>query len=337
MGYLKDSQLLFSLPLEDEIFDEEKGIRRIIRYIPGEQSIYKDEQSSDEKIAKKIFYLQFSSSGEVVIDGRDRQKLEFMLKSNFNGNNMKRDFSKKPKYWLVDLGQGVAGMMETERASTKAKSWCFEGPWEDIKAYSRVMKIDVNRDPNEVRWSLSIIAAKDPAKFLEGLGNDLTERKHIIMSALDRGILKINTTTNTISWTDGGVICLSPLGKDIIDHFTDVSFSPDGERTLAAIRTMLDKGNPKKYSVDIPSELADLPPKKTIENKEIMDEIQEHINDADLEVLITQAIEKGILQRKSPAWFVYEGRSFGSKRMKQDIKENPILISKIRESVKNAK
>lgn len=248
------------LPMIDEVFDHEKGRKRRIRHVSGEQSIFEDEQNFDKNKTTRNEYIQFSKDGDLIVDGRDVQKLEWLMKSNFNGSNPGRDPSVNAKYWMVDLGSNLKVQREKDEKLTNAKQWCYESHWDQAKSYARVLGIPVeSRDPDEIRMSLVYRAEQNPVLFLAGLNNKLTERKHYVLEAIDKGILKVDRTTSSLSWANGSNICISPMGKDPIDHFVDLTETEEGQRTYDSVYGLIAPS--AKPAVKITSELHDVAPK----------------------------------------------------------------------------
>ncbi len=247
-----------NIPLIDEIFDKKTQKRRIIRYVPGEMSIFEDEQKWDKATPPKNYFASFAKDGDLIIDGRETQKLEFFLKCNFNGSNPDRDTTKKPMFWMVDIGKGLKTVMEKDRVLDKAKAWCYDAPWAEVKAYARGINLDISRDPDEIRWALRITAEKDPVKFLAGTTNQAFKKKNLILDAIERNLLTVDVANNSIKWTDGGVIVNSPISKDPVDHLVDSLNTPDGERVYATIRALI-------TPVEEPAVLTMEPPKSVVE------------------------------------------------------------------------
>lgn len=247
----------FAIPLVDIIFDHTLNKRRMIRYIPGEMSIYADEQKVEAENIRTQ-YAEFSKNGDLIIDGHDSQKLEFMMISNFNGSNPRRDAAQKAKFYTLDLGSQIRKEKEIDEKLTNAKQWCYEANWDQIKSYARVLGLRINEDADEVRWNLKLIAEKDPVLFLAGLNNKLTQRKHYVLEAIDKGILMVDNISNSLSWANGSNICISPMGKDPIDHFVDLTETKEGQRTYDSVLGLVSPS--AKPAVEITSELHNVAP-----------------------------------------------------------------------------
>jgi hypothetical protein len=330
----------FNLPMVDEIFDYDKGTTRLIRYVPGELSIYKDEQSDDHEKTKRTEFITFSKDGDVIIDGKDRQRLEFMMKSNWNGSNPVRNQSVHPKYWMVDLNSGLKLEKERDEKLTNAKQWCYEAKWDQIKSYARVMGLDVNRDPDEVRWALKLTAEKDPIKFLAGLNNKLTERKHYILEAVDKGILTVDPRNNSLSWANGSNICVAPMGKSAVDHFVDLTQNEEGQRTYESILGLVMPS--AEPAVKMTSQVHNVAPKSILVDNPIVSNSM--VNDNSLkqpiveinkgtptEQIINLAISKNIIE-KSKAWIKFNGKSYRTKDFYEEIEKNSNLIDEIKKA-----
>jgi len=303
----------FRLALVDSVYDESKGVMREIRYIPGEMSIYKDEQTADDKVAKATYYAEFVN-GEYVIQGHDTLKLKFFMLSNYNGTNPKRDAGRNVRFYLVDPGLGLETVMAEDELLTEAQQFCYKGSWDEVAAYAMVLNIPITNDVRQVRYSLKMRAQADPKRFMEGLKNPKMKRKYFVMQALNEGIIEKNFTTNSINWKKGRAITQSPIGKDLIDDFVDATFSPAGEtvyKTLMGIlRPELSVPNvetelkPELSEAKIAELKADLAPKEK-PKMVLSDE-----NDEELVALVREAVSKGVIEYLKPMWYKYKGETY---------------------------
>ena len=331
----------YSQILVDDIFDPEKKRRRVIRYVPGEMSIYEDEQTIDKTKEPKNYFAEFSRYGDVVIDARETQKLEFFMKCNYNGSNPNRDPDKRPAFYMLDVGQGLKTVMEKDKVLDQAKMWCYTADWEDVRAYARAVGIDTRRDPDEVRWSLRIMAEKDAEKFLAGTKNDVLKRKNVVLDAIDRGLLTINQADKSVFWTNGGLIVRAPLGKDPIDFLVDSLFTPDGERVYATIRALIKPEEQRKETV-VP-EIPNQPTQATIEQLKMNDivstqppQINQIENPDEFRDWVNRAKNQGVLVQNK-AFFTsdfFKGKIMGYKGLDQFFKENPKVKAEMYEKVK---
>src|SRR3990167_7282924 len=88
---------LVSIPVVDEI--EENGKNRTIRYIPGESSIYKDEQSPDAKGIKSEIIFQH---GMMAVPAYQKNLIEYLSKCGYNGSNLHRTNGREILFRVYD-------------------------------------------------------------------------------------------------------------------------------------------------------------------------------------------------------------------------------------------
>lgn len=278
----------YGLPNECQIFED--GKQRIIRYAIGEKSIYKDEQSDDTKVPKKKQKISFAN-GILNVKKYETQLLEYLRKSNWNGSNKNRIPDLAPLFYEYNATLGAKELIQKASLKNKAAEWCFNADWIDIKSYAMVLQIDIDRDPEEVKWELSVVAERDPAKFMEGLKNKSTQRKYIILEAIRMGVLTYNQRASQITWKDGNPICQSPIGKDPIDHLVGLTFNDtNGEILFEGIK---DAVTPK---------IKDAPEHKPKEDSE---KYKLTIDTKPVEDLIAKAVATGVFTKAGP-WINYK-------------------------------
>jgi len=225
------------IPCIDEIYDEEEEENRIIRYLPGEKSIFLDQQTNQDlnKRASITFF-----NGHLIVDRRQKQLLDFLRASNANSTNKNRMPGTKAVYKEYIDGENATERINLDKTTLQAKQAAYDLGIDELIGYARVLGLDVNRDPAEVRYHMSVIAAENPTKFMKGINNPSTKRKHYLFLAVDAGIITISKGDNSVRWTDTKVaIVQAPNGIQPIDHMVDYTFDPEGEKVYEHIRTLL--------------------------------------------------------------------------------------------------
>lgn len=304
----------FRLVLVDSVYDEDKKMMREIRYIPGELSLYKDEQTQDDRVVKANYFAEFVN-GEYIIQGSDTLKLKFFMITNSNGTNPKRDKDKNIRFFMLDPGEGLKSVMDTDELMTEAQHFCYKGDWDEVAAYAMVQGLSLDRDAREIRYSLRMIATNDPKKFMDGLKSPKMKRKYFVMEALREGVIVRNNTNNSISWKGGNAITQSPIGKDLIDDFVDATFTPAGETVY---NTLIGLIRPEKVPTPIKTELngSELPKTQAEQmKKDLTPSVPAQITlsnetEAELVALVKNGVEKGVIVINLPFWYKYKGQSY---------------------------
>ena len=86
------------IPSIDEIYCEETNTNRMIRYVMGEQSIFQDEQTSDNPIIGDIIF----TNGILPVKYNQINLKKYLDACNYNGSNPDRIQDKKSLFKVVD-------------------------------------------------------------------------------------------------------------------------------------------------------------------------------------------------------------------------------------------
>lgn len=322
----------YRLLLEDNIYDTEKNMMRTIRYIPGEMSIFKDEQTPDDKVPKQNFHLEFIN-GDKLIGGRETLLIKYLMLTNKNGSNPNRDKAVRAAFFTVDPGESLKSVMESDELASEAQHFCYKGAWDEVAAYAMVLGMPLDKDPAEIRYSLRMRAKENPKAFLDGLNSKNMKRKYFVMEAINQGILKKNSQTNTISWRDGGVITQAPIGKDMVDDFVDSTFTTNGEKVFQAIMAIL---RPEEKIVKVPTELVNTPSaeelaKIKLETMPVIPQVvlTDITNDEALAYL-EKGVEKGCITFKKPMWYTYKDQNKSKKDWIEILKTTPTVLAQLK-------
>jgi len=319
----------YTIPLLDSVYDKEKNGMKIIRYLPEEtETINFSEQKNEDKTYNVS--LEFVR-GVKHVEGADKLLLDFLMSCNFNGSNFNRNTAKSPLFYMVDAGEGLKDVVRKKKDSFELQTWCYNGDWDEVSAYARVLGIQINQlESEEVRHNLAIMAEKDPDVFKKGKDNQTNKRKHYALLAVERGILTTDPATRTVSWSNGGVISAAPPSVNPIDAFVEQSFTSQGEQVFAAI---IDRLKPKKAEK---AELEDAHiPEAPKEIKPLL--VDTGISYDDANKLFDIALALGVITKPANNSFEYNGEKFISKNnILKKMKDDEFFLNSLRYSVKNA-
>ena len=285
--------------------------QRTIRYIQGEPSIYKDQQSDDRDVPKKKYFIEFTNGRKIVNGTNDAALLDFMMKCNQNKSNENRKTATQPLFELVDNTANVKNAMQKDKARAEAEHFCYYGEWDQVAPFARVLNVNMNQSADEVRYDLKLIATRDPEKFLRDMKRPELRRKHYVLEAIDMGFLSVNKQTNSICWSSNpeSPLDVAPAGKDVIDTFCiklgQDDFAPVYEAIVDAV-----KPAPMVVTKPFVPEKASFEGMKsqTIVNPAANGIVEE--STAELADIIEKCIEKGIIATKPPVWLVYDGVNY---------------------------
>lgn len=325
----------YSIPNISIIREKDKNgilVQRTIRYIPGESSIYKDEQSNDKDVPKKSYKITFIN-GRKVIKGDDMLLLDFMMKCNKNGTNPDRNHDVHVTFELFDNSIAVSKEIAKDKLISQVTAWCWaEDKWDEQKAYARVLNISMDQSSDEVKHNLKVIALQDPEKFMRELKNPTMRKKHYVLEAIDRGYLTMDSTSNSISWKNNPYqpIVVAAVGTNPVDVLVHKLSTDEG---LLLYQTIVDLLTPEPIvttTMVVPSaeELARMKQEKVVvmEPEKSIEE-----SDAELMDILESAIEKKIVTFQPPMWYKYKDESGAKKEgFIKKLKKNPTMLKSLK-------
>ena len=225
------------IPSMDEIYDEETGRNRMIRYAIGEQSIYVDEQTSDNPVLGDIIF----NNGTLVVQYQQVTLREFLEASNWNKSNPDRMTNKKVIYDLLDGEVDAQKSIENLEVEFHAMELLMSMDAQKMVGYARALGVNVDRSMYEIKHDMMVMAKSQPQLFLDEISNPKTERKQIILDAEDERVVVVNTAKRQIFWGFGAkeVITTVPIGIDPRDHFVDYTFGDEGQEVFKKIKKVL--------------------------------------------------------------------------------------------------
>lgn len=334
--------LSVTIPMVGTVYEKNKNgaiSPRKIRYVEGENSIYVDEQTPDKDVPKTIVRCAFVK-GRKQVDGVDSVQLEFMMKWDVNGTKDGRNEKKAEIFHLVDTSKLVAKSRKADKDKFAAAQWCYDAPMDKVLAVAsqKLSAEQMAQQAEDIRWNLKLIAERNPDEFLKMLENPSTERRYIMMKALDKEIVVINTQINAMCWSDNpkNPMTVAPAGKDVLEDFITKSFSTDGERYFRAIEDLV---TPKKI-VDIE------PTEKVVfvaETKQTAETIAipkpaikaNTITEDEIKQMINVAKDKGLITVASNnLWWKYRGSNFKKEDgFIQALRDNETMLGLFRNDV----
>lgn len=235
-----------NIPVIDVIYDEEKKQQRTIRYIPGEKSIYMDEQSVKDMPKKRSEILFYD--GWKTVHEQEKLLLDYLRACNFNQGNKSRMPGTTVifKEFAPHIDKQI--LLDKEEVEIKARASVINMPFEDIKQLAKAMGLSTDREVAEIKHDLLVRAKNDPAKFLKQMGSKNMKQRWAIIEAIECNILTHNKQNATISWTGGGVIFQGAIGTDIIEDFAEYTQNTeDGKNIFSRVQKLYEKLGEKNY------------------------------------------------------------------------------------------
>lgn len=211
------------------VYDQETGKNRLIRYCPGEPSIYVDEQSS----AAVKEHVVFRDKMLLVPHNKPNLK-EFLDKHPDNSANGGGSFK------LVNREVDIEQEIENEFLVNDAVAMIKARPIEDLLPVAMSLKISTNQKDLAVKRALVLYAKKNPKKFMEMFDNPMVHARTTVMQGLDFDI--VSEKRGAVVWTDTGKIIISvPVGQDTVDTLTRFCMTDKGSSVLSDIERQLNE------------------------------------------------------------------------------------------------
>lgn len=211
------------------IEDEKKGLREII-YIRGGHSIFKDDY--DKNIQLNATELWFED-GSLLVNPKDLLLVKYL--------EAHPDF--KDKFKLDDPEADAVEKLKKIKMQDKVKAELIKLESFDalVQALARKDEQTLHLTPAQKELRCYEEGQKDPEKVLKALGDPKTETKYMVALAMQKGIIRLNTTKTNIIWGDSqDVIIPLPLGQKPEDILSEFLFEPKGEGTMAELIKRVD-------------------------------------------------------------------------------------------------
>jgi len=205
------------------IFDEETGKVREIRYCPGENSIFRDEQS------------EFSTKSPIVFRDKNlfvspsQPNLQAFLEkhpgNHANGGNL---------FYEVDNSPKVQETVDEEFLRHDAITLLRSKDLDELMAVAISFSIDTDRPANEIKHDLLLKAKSSPQTFIDSFDNPVVAMKAKLRQAEKMQIVKLSE--DAIRWYDTNKnIIIVPPGKDPMDIFVRYCLTEGGAAVVAQI------------------------------------------------------------------------------------------------------
>jgi hypothetical protein len=232
--------IVYMIKAEDIIYDPIKGVNRKIRYIPGEASIYEDEQKKESKVRAPITF----NEGHLPVSAQNPTLKLYLENCNANKDNPNRMTGSPAVFKLIDKERDAKKVINKEMKQLDAMQLALKMPISKLIGYAKVLGVNVDKSTEEIRYDMKVLAKKSPESFITGMDDPKTEIKEVIINSMEYGI--INVQSNRVSWQRGTskvLITHVPVGKDAKDHFAEFCLTDEGNLVLEEMRKQLQKFN----------------------------------------------------------------------------------------------
>lgn len=222
------------LKAEDIIFDPTTGENRKIRYVPGETSIFADEQPETAKMREPIAF----TNGFVFVDHTNPTLKKYLDTCNANGSNPHRIKTKSVLFTIQDEEKSAQDKIAQVSDTMDAVQSALKMPLNELIGYAKVLGIKTDKSVDEIRWDMKVQAEKNPKAFLAGMNDPRTEMKQLLLMAQESGIISMKKSG--ITWvSSGNTICVPAIGVKPINRMVDFCSEGEGEQIYAEIERRL--------------------------------------------------------------------------------------------------
>jgi len=209
------------------VYDEETDSIRAIRYIPKEDSIYVEEQTSKPMKQPIIF-----ENGRLWVRRNQPNLKRFMDMHPLNEANGGTGFRK------VDLSRDAAVDLNKEYQVIDALALIRQKPLTEVLTVATAYAIDTDRPVDEIKHDLIQYAKNNPGAFIEAFDNPVIETKAIVKKAMTAGIIMHDK--GHMKWVDNkGHILAIPVGQDPQEVFSRWCMTETGSVVLDEIKRQL--------------------------------------------------------------------------------------------------
>lgn len=214
---------------EIQIYDDNLGKIRNLRYCPRENSIYVDEQSQNSVREAVVF-----RDGRLLVPKEKPNLMAFLDAHPDNFANGGRLFK------LVDEKKDAEQELAKEFSQSEAIMMVREKDIQELLPVALYYGININRATSEIRYDLLQTAKKNPSSFIQAFDSPEVTVRATVQQAIDYQI--INAKSSGVYWFDSNQLIVSaPAGMQSIDVMTRFCLTEKGAAVLASLEERLEK------------------------------------------------------------------------------------------------
>jgi hypothetical protein len=224
------------IPSIDEIYCEETNTNRMIRYVMGEQSIYQDEQTSDNPIIGDIVF----NNGILPVKYNQITLKKYLDACNYNEDNPSRIEDKKKLFKIVNNEFNAEKSLDEMEIQYLAIDTLMKMDAQKMVGYARAMDVNVDRSVYEIKHDMMVMAKNNPKLFMDEISNPMIERKQVIMDAIEERLIIENKGKRQFIWSDTKELIFTvPVGINPVDALTEYTFNDEGTPVFSRIKRLL--------------------------------------------------------------------------------------------------
>ena len=218
-----------------------------LRYFPNAPTIFAEDQ--DETFNEQTTPPLSFWNNQLTCIGEDIRKMEFLLNHPAYEHSPFRVHNRPAMYTLADKDVKDAIIAKRIATEVKALELIASKPMSDLQPVARIKFGIIDDSETGIRNELSERAKKlrvgtellSPAEIIIDSIDDLDmQRNWHIQNAVDKGIITVDINTMRVMFSDTKSVIWNLLNKkDPVKQLSDWSFSGDGEKFYAMLRTKI--------------------------------------------------------------------------------------------------
>lgn len=209
------------------VYDEETGRVREMRYCANEPSIWRDEQS-DAAVRSQVVFRQ-----NVLSVPYTKPNLKEFL--NNHPGNLKNGGA---IFRMADSEQKVQETVDMDFLITDAIQMIKSRSIEELLPVAISLNINTDQENLSIKRELVQAAKRKPKEFIELFDNPIVQTRVSVMQGFDFQIVRYKG--GAITWFDSGAVIVGvPVGQDEVDVLTRFCLTDKGAGVLTEIERQL--------------------------------------------------------------------------------------------------
>jgi hypothetical protein len=279
-----------SVPATDEILEidpkSKQEVRRLIRYVPGEPSIYAEEQS-DNAVNPKTGRARLGkiklSEGSKIVTNLEVTLLEYLRKCDYNGNKKDRDPRKNVLFFEDIPGKHAQDHVKNDMKITEIKWKLHQMSKSELEMHAMILGVPYKGlYTDDLKADLLMRADGDPSIFDKIADEEGSRIIFDVTKAIDEKIIYVNESENSIHWDTGKLVVRAPISENPEDHLVDYINTDAGQMIYEEIKRQLYPGEQPQIGGKSVQQVAE---------KEVL----KHKTNESLENLLSAAIDSGVV------------------------------------------
>lgn len=199
---------------------------RAIRWLPGEKSIYVDEQEANGRVIPESVLINPNNrfeiiDGDVNVKPHEKQKIDFLDKCNRNADSQHRTGTVESLFSKYTPDREAKERVEMLNKKAEAIKLAQSADDDQLVYHVNELRIRLiddetgqSREEAAIRADYLSVAMDDPKRFLDTFNNEELKDKAAIKKGLNQNIISVALIPGKIAWVETSEpICDLEAGK----------------------------------------------------------------------------------------------------------------------------